>query len=293
MLSIARGVGIHSRSSPLPVLSDIGLRRSQDLEGAALAEAVVCELHVSALQTVTVASTLNAMQHPGRIEDPSRIRDFIPRHTPMLLATRNWLDEAGLGRATIERLDVFFEELSAARLRLARLLADAGAIGWQRAEVLHRQSAATSWRLACRTAAGAIKALDIELRLDLPERYAETVPVLTSLLNSAAEGMQPCIDAAGRPFMPELPQRRRSARKSLFQACTVQHARRTVTAMVRDISSGGLGLEGVKGIQAQDLVVVEIESGRRFTGIVVWSKGRLSGVRFSTPLPPNDPLLFG
>ena len=41
------------------------------------------------------------------------------------------------------------------------------------------------------------------------------------------------------------------------------------------------------------LILVELPSGRRFTGVVAWCKGSTAGVRFARTLLPNDPLLSG
>lgn len=281
------------RASVFPVPPAVALVRRQDLEGATLVEALVCETHLAALQTATVTSAINALWQPGRLEDPLRIKSFIPHKPPILLATSGWLIDAGFEPETIEDVEVFFEELRPARAYLDHFFSDVVEVGLGRAEVLHRRNLAASWQLASRGAAIAVKSLDLSLRYSLPELYAETVPVLVSLLNSSADGLQPCVDAAGQPFLPELPQRRRSARKGLFQECNVQHARRTSRALVRDISSGGLGLDGVTGLHPNELVIIDLDAGRRLMGSVAWVKGRLSGIRFSTPLPPNDPLLFG
>lgn len=281
------------RAPLFPIPPAVVLARKQDLEGAALIEALVCETHLAALQTATVTSAVNALRYAGRLENPIEIMNFIPHRPPLMLASSGWLRDAGLEPETIEDVEVFFEELRPARAYLDRFFADAASVGCARAEVLHRSDLTASWQIAARGAAIAVKSLDRSLRFSLPELYSETVPVLVSLLNSSAEGLHPCIDAAGRPFMPELPQRRRSARKGLFQECTVQHSRRTVRALVRDISSGGLGLDGIAGLRAGEMVIVDLDAGRRLMGTVIWVKERLSGVKFSVPLPPNDPLLFG
>lgn len=276
-----------------PVPPAIALARRQDLEGATLVEALVCETHLAALQTATVTSAINALRQGGRLENPATIKNFVPHRPPILLASSGWLLDAGLEKDTIEDVEVFFEELRPARAYLEHFYHDMAELGIVRAEVLHRRNLTSSWQLAAKGGAIAVKSLDLSLRYSLPELYAETVPVLVSLLNSSADGLQPCIDAAGHPFLPELPQRRRSARRGLFQECNVQHSRRTSRALVRDVSSGGLGLEGIAGLRPSELVVIDLDTGRRLIGTVAWVKDRLSGVRFSAALPPNDPLLFG
>lgn len=282
-----------SRAADSPALAPDRLVRRPSLEEATLIEALVCETHLAALQTATVTSAVNALQRPGRIENPMEIKRFIPHKPAILLAPGGWLLDVGLDKSTIEDVEVFFEELRPARAYLKNFFHDADELGVARAEVLHRSKLAASWQLASRGAAIAVKSLDQSLRFSLPELYAATVPVLVSLLNSTADGLQPCIDAAGHPFLPDLPQRRRSARRGVFQECKVQHSRRTSRAMVRDVSSGGLGLDGIDGLRRNELVVIDFDTGRRVMGTVAWVKGRTAGVRFSVPLPPNDPLLFG
>ena len=283
----------HPRRNLPPVPPEMSLTRPGDLEGVALLDAIVCETHYATLQTAAVTSAVNALRHPGRLDDPHSISNFVPHQPPILLATRGWLVDAGLDPETLEDVEVFFDELRPARAHLERLFTDASALGFIRAEILNRDAVTESWRLAAKGAIAAVKSLDRALRFSLPERYAESVPVLVSLLNGVVDGMQPCINAAGQPYLPELPQRRRSARKGLFQECSVRHRRRSVRALVRDVSSGGLGLDGLSGVNTHEMVIVDLDSGRRLMGSVAWVKGRLVGVKFGSPLPPNDPLLFG
>ena len=62
---------------------------------------------------------------------------------------------------------------------------------------------------------------------------------------------------------------------------------------VRDVSGGGFGLEQVPILRAGTDAIIEISTGRRFSGIIVWYRLGRAGVRFARPLPPNDPLLWG
>jgi hypothetical protein len=281
------------RPNIFPVPLSLPAQGSQPDTETSIIEALVCETHVSALQAATVTSAINALRQPDRLEDPREITKFVPYSPSILLAARAVMFDAGIAAETIEDVELFFEEVRPARLQLERLFVDAEKIGLLRAEVLHRSQLVSAWQIACRGAIKAVRSLDHALRYSVPERYTESVPVLVSLLNSAAQGLQPCVGPGGRPFMPELPQRRRSARKGLYQECTAAHGRRKIRALVTDISMGGLGLDGVPGLHAYDTVIVDLDSGRRLMGSVVWAKERRAGLRFSTPLPPNDPLLFG
>jgi hypothetical protein len=49
----------------------------------------------------------------------------------------------------------------------------------------------------------------------------------------------------------------------------------------------------VPQLTPKTLLLVELPSGRRFTGVVAWCKDSTAGMRFSRALLPNDPLLSG
>lgn len=283
------------RPNPFPVPASVSLVRRNELSGSPLHQALVCETHIAALQTATVTSAINALRTPGRLTAPERISDFVPQDSQLLLAKRAWLPESRIPPDAIAAVDGLFGELARARAGLGQFMDDIGRVGVQRAEVLHRARMTAGWHSAAAAAIDAVKALDQALRPSLPERFNESVPILISLLNSVIEGLQPCVDASGHPFIPELPQRRLATRKSLLQHCTVQHGKMSYEALARDISSGGLGLEISRSASLSpfDIVVVNMDCGRRLVGTVMWAKAQLAGIKFSTPLPPNDHLLSG
>lgn len=283
-------------TGPCASRADTPIRRSSSihqLEGAALVEVVVCETHKAALQTATVTSAANALGRHGRVAQPMLIRDFVPHPPPFLPALAGWLRDADMDGRPSAAVESFFSALRPARRHLERFLEDVDDLGLSRAEALNRHLVAGSWKSACRSAAAAVRSLDHSFRGLLPAHCTDSVAILVGLLNGAADGFDPCIDSSGKLFLPELPQRRRSARKGLFQPCRVRCNRDWRDALARDVSPGGLGLEGVEGLRPRDTVVVDMRSGRRLVGCVMWVDGPMCGVGFGTPLPPNDPLLFG
>lgn len=64
-------------------------------------------------------------------------------------------------------------------------------------------------------------------------------------------------------------------------------------AYVRDVSQVGIGLEQAGKLTEGWMATIVLSTGRRFSGAVVWSKSRRAGIRFTVPLTPNDPLLWG
>ncbi|MGI9404586.1 MAG: PilZ domain-containing protein [Hyphomicrobium sp.] len=256
-------------------------------------EALVYEIHSAALLTVTIASAVNAFYEPAAQRSETSLKPYVPHEPAIITALRNLMIETDLDEGTTGVISDFFYDLAPARMVLDRYLADASQIGDERAATLHRFSLTNSWRKACRDALSALQKLHHDVVRKLSAQYARNSNVLTKLLNETSNGGSPCLDVEGQIRLPDLPQRRRSARRTLCQPCIVTHNRKTSEAFVRDVSSGGLGLERVSQLVPDSIVFVELPSGRRLAGVVAWCDGSTAGIRFAKPLLPNDPLLWG
>ena len=255
-------------------------------------EALVCETHSGALLTATIASAVNAFRHQDAEKRESGLKPYVPREPALISVLRNGMLETDLDEETIAIISDFFDELAPARIALDQYFADANHIGEERASALHLLALSNLWRRASENALVAVRQLHGHLGR-LPLQYTSNSKVLINLLQDVIVGGTPCIDAQGRINIPDLPQRRSTARRTICQPCTITHNRTTSQAFVRDVSPGGFGLERVPNLVPKSLVHVELESGRRFTGVVAWCDGTSAGVRFSRTLLPNDPLLSG
>jgi hypothetical protein len=65
-----------------------------------------------------------------------------------------------------------------------------------------------------------------------------------------------------------------------------------MTGFARDISAGGIGLERVASMLPGEQVLVTLENGRSFGGLVAWGTEDSAGIRFATQLSAVDPLLM-
>ncbi len=255
-------------------------------------EALVCEVHSAALLTTTVASAINAFKRPDAVRSEAGLRPYIPAEPAIVSVLRNGMLETDLNEDTVRLVIQLFDELAPARISLDRYFADANHIGEDRAAALHLLALSTTWRRACQDALLAVRQLHGDLR-HLPAQYTSNSNLLNNLLQDAIMGGTPCLDGEGQIAIPDLPQRRQSARRTVCQPCTLTHNRVSAQAFVRDVSPGGFGLERVPQLVPKTVVEIELPSGRRFTGTVAWCSGSSAGVRFSRPLLPNDPLLTG
>jgi hypothetical protein len=261
---------------------------SADLDGAGLLEAITCETQAAALHAAIITSVLTALQSGGRVKGPLVLKDFVRGKSAVIGELLRAHEEAGLDADTMRTVKALFSELALARGSMARLLADAARPGAK----LSYGAAIVEWVSVCRRALDAVTALDPSLRA-LPDYYSRNTSMLVQLLKDAVEGRQPCIDASGQPYLPEMPQRRKTVRRSLLQQCVLRYRGKTVPVIAKDISTTGLGLERAPDLKLDELVQIELNGGRRLMGLVAWTKGTSAGVRLGKPLPSNDPLLVG
>lgn len=274
-----------------PVLSHV-FRPDPD-HSASVFEALVCETHTAALLTAAMTSVANTLKNLSSARTEAELGPYMPHDPTVVIAFRRWASEAGISIATLSSLASYFADLEPARRQTGRYFSDANVIGTDRAAALHQFALTGVWRGVCRSAISAIKHLNTEIEDRLPELYALNAGVLVRLLEAAAGGQSPCVDARGQLYLPVLPQRRQTSRRMVGQAAMVTVDGAKFRAYVRDVSAGGFGLDSVPRLELNRSAVIETATGRRFTGTVAWSKGGRAGIKFMRPLTPNDPLLWG
>ena len=255
-------------------------------------EALVCEVHSAALLTAAIASAINAFRRQGSVRSAEGLRPYIPGEPAIVSVLRNGMLETDFNEHTVRLVIQFFDDLAPARIALDRYFAEASHIGEDRAATLHLLPVSNTWRRACQDALLAVRQLQTELSR-LPAQYTSNSKLLNNLLQDVIMGGSPCLNADGQIALPDLPQRRQSARRTVCQPCQLTHNRATSQAFVRDVSPGGFGLERVPQLVPKTQVEIEMPSGRRFSGVVAWCSGSSAGIRFTRPLLPNDPLLSG
>ena len=259
---------------------------------APLFEALVCETHCAAAMSAIVASCINGSANGILRLDRAKIDRFLPPEPAVLLslARRSLLEIEPLSE-TQDVIDAFFVALRAIRRALETHFFDATEIGAGRARVIHARTLSLVAASVCHEGLRAVRALETETPGRLPELYCQHAQALSALLIEAERGGTPCLDSEGEPFFPKLPQRRHSSRRTLGQSCRLLYRKAIVSAFAKDISEGGMGLLRTPFLRTDDVVTVELDSGRRFKGIVVWTRGEAVGVRFFEALNASDPLL--
>ena len=257
-----------------------------------LFEALVCETHYAAAMSAIVASCINGSAKSNHRLDRAKIDRFLPPEPAVLLSlTRRSLLEIEPLSETQDVIDAFFVALRALRRALETHFFDVTEIGADRARVIHARTLSLVASRVCHEGLRAVRALETETPGRLPQLYCEHAQALSALLIETERGGTPCLDQAGEPYFPKLPQRRHSSRRTLGQSCRLLYRKAIVSAFAKDISEGGIGLLRTPFLRTDDVVTVELASGRRFKGIVAWTRGEAAGVRFFETLNASDPLL--
>ena len=107
---------------------------------------------------------------------------------------------------------------------------------------------------------------------------------LVDMLWGVTVGRSPCVRIDGAVIVPGWIERRTHARREINAPATLQFNGTTQHVVVRDLSAGGLGLEGGEDLQPGDVVNVSLGTGVKFEGIAVWNRGGRVGVKLTAPL---------
>lgn len=258
-----------------------------------LLEAIVSEIHGAAVRTAAVTSYVNALGSGQSLAPPQALTAILPQRPNVLDHLQRCEQELQMPGKSLAAVSQFYVSLGYGHAGVAAFCADADAWGLAKAAFLHRKMLSNVWRRLGCLALGAVTALDPQIKRCLPERYGQNTPILRGVLAKVIQGEWPCLDTNGQPVLPDLPQRRPAPRRMLNRPCVVEHQGKTVQAIVKDISSSGLGLERAPGMTPQKVALVELQGGRCLACVVVWAKGASAGLKFHTALHPNDPLLAG
>lgn len=261
------------------------------LEGIDLFEAIVGELHSTALQIAAITSAVNAFRPGASSRLVRSLVNFIPHTPPLVAGMRQCKEELNLPQEAARYVDLLFGELEKARKIADLFVADVDRYGPPQALERHTATLVTSWRALSEVALDAVDAMEPQTRWRLTGLYSENSLVLARLLRGVIHGQQPCLDPRGDIILPDLPQRRRARRHAILQNCALHSRGVRHDAFANDISATGLGLTNAPALMLKQPVDVELKGGRHLSGTVVWVKDGKVGVQFVTALPLNDPLL--
>ena len=263
----------------------------EPMEGNALFEALVCEFHWTALQIGGVTSSLNASLATGRTWMIRSCTNLIPVQAPVVkVALRSWQD-IGLQRETAQSVARIFVQLADAKIVTVPLVTGAGSFTAPNIPIAKLEQITAIWRRLAQECNDTVQDLEPEMRWRLNGAYTGNALTLGKFLKEAMSGKYACVNTLGEVALPILPQRRRTPRFMLLQPCKIVSANGTFLAFARDISKTGIGVNCERELPLRETVTIELRSGRKMSGIVVWCRDAKLGIQFDAPLAETDPLL--
>lgn len=149
--------------------------------------------------------------------------------------------------------------------------------------------AAEGWRPAAAATAALLRQLRRLLLCEHVPVADDELDELLRLLAACEAGLHPLLDAAGEVRLPGQFERRRTERARLSAPAVVTTASGEYHAVIRDMSSTGLGLDVAHDLPVGIGVVVRAGPTLTLDGVIVWSEAGRLGVRLSTPLTGADP----
>jgi PilZ domain len=251
-------------------------------------QSVLSEFYSSAKLTAVFTSLVNAEMRGIRLQNVSRPLAYVPP-TPLILpAVAAGLTPLNGHADLIANLQEYYE-----RIGFARGISDFDGAPSNQVSESHRRELAQIgdvWQRICSIAnVVAHQCFDVE-ESENPVRRQMLIST-HQLIKAAHAGQHPCVRADGTMFIPGWLDQRREERRPAVIPVRLEFSGKIETAMLQNISSGGMGIASRVEIAVGEQISVQLPNFRLLVGIVAWcSQGRI-GARFLTPLSQTDPLL--
>ena len=262
-------------------------------EGNALFEALVCEFHWAALQIGGIASCMNASLAFERTWMLRTCSNLVPVESPVIKVALRACQEIGLPRELAASISKLFVNLADAKQLTTPLIEQAGAFSGSGISLSKLEQITALWRKLAEDCKDLVGRLEPETRWRFNSMYTGNSLVLGRFLQDAISGGFGCVNGFGEVAIPVLPQRRKTPRYVLLQPCKITDKAGSSVAFARDIATSGMGLDCERDFALREKVIVELRSGRKMKGIIVWTHQKKVNVQFDEPLMREDPLIAG
>ena len=240
--------------------------------------------HISLLVAVS-GSIVNSLAAGRRQELRAALPAYLPPK-PLLLpaAAESAIRLDAIATPAIQCLVEFYSLVSFARtatLEHTKRLPNGGCGQTTDTEML-----AEAWQAA---ALQSIKALTIldgqDAAADPASEDTAALRRLIEMLRGVTLGRAPCIRIDGAVIVPGWIERRKQLRREVDRPAQLSVNGIPHEMTLRDISVGGVGLEGHASVKPGDLVNIALDSGVNVQGVAVWNRDGRVGVKLTCPLP--------
>jgi hypothetical protein len=254
---------------------------------------ILIEIEEASVMVAITASIAGAIA--GTRSDDLTLQHLLSYLPPSPEVYRRHIDQvisAALAPSLVLPVQAYHARLSYA-LRLTRAIVDAGPAPTTAVGAAEIENVEAAWRHVCGTALGAISVLRDTLAAVRYSRPPVANEHAEALLRSAKAGGRPCVGDDGKVRMPRWAESRSHTRHTTQTTARVHILGTIHEVVIENASRTGLGLSGLGEAMAGIRVGIELSTGERLTGKIMWVRGERAGVQLETMLPATHDLLAG
>lgn len=251
-----------------------------------LVETVASNLHLHAIEVVTIAASVSAAVRSGDKTLLRSCRHLLGDNGKAMMLALKFGAEIGLSTKLVVRLNATYASVLDGKRALATIVL-AGAVGPTHAQL---QAQASWWRRAATDTMRVVELFDEAARGSLNAVYADDTRVVRQALQKAADGDESLIDRFGGFAVPKLRQRRQSPRLAVHRSATLHLSTGDVPVRVQDISREGLGIVCAQPLAARQELNLTLDNGAKVEAVVASARGTFYGLSLRTRLSQHDVL---
>lgn len=255
----------------------------------ALERCLLDEFYAAAKLLVALTSILNARAAARRLQSIASVAAFMGPE-PVIFSAVAAGSAARFDRVELTaNLQEFYARLSFARA-LGPWALDAG--GNDAPISFELRQLIDVWQRVC-SAANVVCHQLYDIENNAPQSRRDQLVSIHEMIKSAQHGASPCVRLDGTIFVPGWLDERRQPRRLLGWPVWLEVAKTCEAAILKDVSTGGVGLESCQARAIGTAINVHLPSARVLQAVVTWSQAGRLGAKFLQPLTLDDPVLTG
>ena len=110
-------------------------------------------------------------------------------------------------------------------------------------------------------------------------------------MRAAERGERPCVDPDGNVTVPGWAENRKAKRVAVNLPAIAYYRGLKQTVVIDNASKSGLGLAGLDGAIPGRMLSLAVEGGETLSGMIIWSRGKNTGIKLDEPLSSDHKLL--
>lgn len=148
------------------------------------------------------------------------------------------------------------------------------------------QAIAQAWRLVAQIGLSCLDELTSAGTATCESACEAPLPLRDALIK-LVNGHSPCVDAYGNAKFPARFERRSNTRQEFNRQAFFLTKHSVQRAAITNVSDHGIGVEGLRDVEAGMRVELLLRPGISIAGAIAWVKDGKQGIKLDAPLPSN------